>query len=194
MEKKVTPENLYVQEKRWLRAVMGGIFVAIGSGLIAACVCILLFLPDEELAAFPDNADTARIALIAEFVLISLTMFIIGALNLRKLIYPCTFWADKDGIHNHYTILCTGTIGWDEVKEITLHRLSFDEVIEKSVLIYFKDAKAFKAKRNFIWRMQKRGYFSLAFRMTYASREEICARLCKMFDYYGKTGDEDGKA
>lgn len=188
------PQNLYVAERKWLRALLAVILLA--AAVFIAWLCIyMMLLPTDELTNNGEMSIAEAYAIcIAALILLTPIFFIPGTLYFNKLRYPYTFWADEEGVHDYYHVLRTGTIYWQEIGEITLHKFNpLDPVPDSCILLKLKDAKAFKTSHSFFWKIMRGSAVALPFHLSYGNRRDIYAALAAMYEYYkNNRGKENG--
>lgn len=180
------PQNLYVAERKWLRALWAVIFLACACAAVALCIYILCFIPRDELTDGSNMSIEAAFALIIAACGLLTAIFLIPAvLYFNKLRYTYTLWADEEGVHDYYHVLRTGTIYWQEIDEIVLHKFNpFDPIPDSCILLKLKDAKAFKASHSFFWKIMRGSAVALPFHLSYGNRRDIYAALSALYEYY----------
>lgn len=188
------PQNLYVAERKWLRALLAVILLAAAVFIAWLCIYMMLLPPDELTNNGEMSIAEAYAICIAALILLTPIFFIPATLYFNKLRYPYTFWADEEGVHDYYHVLRTGTIYWQEIDEITLHKFNpLDPVPDSCILLRLKDAKAFKAHRSFLWKMMRGDAVALPFHLSHGNRRDIYAALAAMYEYYkNNRGKENG--
>lgn len=180
------PQNLYVAERKWLRALWAVIFLACACAAVALCIYILCFIPRDELTDGSNmNIEAAFALIIVACGLLTAIFLIPAVLYFNKLRYTYTIWADEEGIHDYYHVLRTGTIYWQEIDEIVLHKFNpFDPIPDSCILLKLKDAKAFKASHSFFWKIMRGSAVALPFHLSYGNRRDIYAALSALYEYY----------
>ena len=169
------------------------VFLVIYLAIIAAYVWVFCFLPKEQLTEGGTISMTEiYIIFAAAFIVFTVAFLVPSAAYFNKLRYPYTFWADEEGVHDYYHVLRAGTIYWQEIGEITLHKFNpLDPVPDSCILLKLRDAKAFKTSHSFFWKIMRWDAVTLPFHLSHGNRREIYAALSALYEYYKNNGGKE---
>ena len=184
------PQNIYIADRKRLRALWAIVFLAIYCAIIAAYILVFCFLPKVQLTEGGTISMTEiYIILAAAFIIFTVAFLAPSVAYFNKLRYVYTFWADEEGVHDYYHVLRTGTIYWQEIDDIYLHKFNLlDTPPDSCILLQLKDAKQFKAGRPFFWKIMRGSAVALPFNMARGSRRDIYAGLSALYEYYKTDG------
>lgn len=186
MEKKVTPENLYVADNKIARFLTASMWLAAAAGLVSLPMVLIFYsdAPTEVIAA-----------MWCVCIIFAVICGIYAGVNFYKLKYRYTFCADDKGIYDYYSYFTAGFVPWDQVVSVKLKKFDFSGDPPRPCVHIALDERKFRAARSkfriYLIGLNSALFNPLALRPTFTvakgKRADIYARLAAMHEYYKTT-------